>query len=70
MTALIVGIGFTVMVKEVAVPVHVTPALVKTGVTVIVAVTGTMDVLVAVNDGIFPEPPAPKPIDVFELTQL
>ena len=64
------GIGFTVIVKNVDVPVQVTPALVKTGVTVIVAVSGAKEVLVAVNEEIFPDPPAPKPMEVLEFTQL
>jgi hypothetical protein len=38
--------------------------LVVLGVTVIVAVTGTAVAFVAVNDGILPEPLAPRPIDV------
>ncbi len=58
------------IVKELDIPVQVVPALVKTGVTVIVAVTGTKEVLVAVKDEIFPEPPAPNPMEVFEFTQL
>ena len=58
------------MVKEAAVPVHVTPSLVKTGVTVIVAVTGMLDVLVAVNEEIFPEPLAARPMDGWLFVQL
>ncbi len=64
------GIGFTVIVKNVDVPVQVTPALVKTGVTVIVAVIGTKEVFVAVNEAIFPDPLTARPMEVFEFTQL
>ena len=65
-----VGTGFMVMVKNVLVPVHVTPALVYAGVTVMVAVTGTLERLVAVNDEISPDPAEARPMDVLELVQL
>ena len=67
---LTVGMGFTVMLKETALPVHVRPALVKVGVIVIPAVTGSVVVLVTVNEEIFPVPLAVRPMEVFELTQL
>jgi hypothetical protein len=54
--------GLTVIVKVLSEPVQVTEALVKAGVTVIVAVTGTKPVLIAVNAAIFPVPPAASPI--------
>ena len=40
------------------------------GVTVIVAVTGAVPVLIAANEGIFPLPDAAKPIDVLLFVQL
>ena len=60
------GVGFTVMVKFCAAPGH--PF--ANGVTVIVAVTGALVVLIAVNDGISPVPLAPRPIAVLLLLQL
>lgn len=53
-----VGVGFTVIVNVLTGPVH--PLAVA--VTDIVAVTGVVPLLVAVNAGIFPEPLVPKPI--------
>jgi hypothetical protein len=64
------GTGFTVIVKNELVPVHVTPALVYAGVTVMVAVTGTLERLVAVNDAISPDPAAARPMEALELAQL
>ena len=69
-TAFTVGVGFTVMLNEVELPVQVSPALVKAGVIVTVAVTGEFVVFVAVNEEISPVPAAPRPMVVFELTQL
>lgn len=60
------GVGLTVMVKLCEGPGH--PNAV--GVTVIVAVTGTLVVLIAVKAGILPVPPAAKPIEVLLLAQL
>ena len=69
-TVLTVGIGFTVMLKEAALPVHVRPALVNVGVTTTTAVTGPVVVLVTVNEEMLPVPAAARPTEVFELTQL
>ena len=69
-TALTVGVGFTVMLNVVELPVQVRPALVKVGVIVTVEVTGELVALVAVNEEISPVPPAPSPMVVLELTQL
>jgi hypothetical protein len=70
-TAVTVAVGLTVIVKVAGVPVQVVPALLKEGVTVIVAVTGAVPVLVAVKDGmIFPEPLAARPMEVFVFVQL
>src|SRR5664279_1626018 len=69
-TAFTVAVGFTVMVKLIGAPPQVTPALVKLGVTVIVAVTGALVALVAVNDAILPAPLAANPIDGVLFVQL
>ena len=66
----IAGTGFTVTVKNELVPVHVTPALVNAGVTVMVAVTGTLARLVAVKEEISPDPAAASPMEALELVQL
>lgn len=60
------GVGFTLIVKVIDGPGQ-PPAV---GVTVIVAITGTLVVLIAVKDGIFPLPLAVKPIDVLSLVQV
>ena len=49
---------------------QVVPELVNEGVTEIVAVTGAVVELVAVNEEISPVPLAASPIEVVELTQL
>jgi hypothetical protein len=63
-------VGFTVMVNVLDVPTQLTPALVKVGVIVIVAVTGVLVTLVAINEAILPAPVAAKPIEGVLLTQL
>jgi hypothetical protein len=50
-------------------PVQFTLPLLKFGVTIIVAVTGTVPVFVAVKAGIFPDPEAASPIEVVLLVQ-
>ena len=60
------GVGLTVMVNVWAAPGQ--PA--ADGVTVIVAVTGVLVKLMAVNAGIFPLPLAAKPIAVLLFVQL
>jgi hypothetical protein len=60
------GVGFTVMVKLCAGPVQ----LFASGVTMMVAVTGALVILTAVNDGIFPVPLAAKPMETSLLVQL
>jgi hypothetical protein len=69
-TAVTVAVGFTVIVNVLDVPAHVTPALVYEGVTVIVAVTGAVVVLIPVKLVMFPEPDAARPIDVVLFVQL
>ena len=65
-----VGEGLTVMENVFGVPVQVLPPLVYDGVTVIVAVTGTVPALMAVNEPILPVPLAASPIDGVLFTQL
>jgi len=60
------GDGFTVMLYAEGIPGQV----LADGVTVMVADIGSGLVFVAVNPEISPEPPAPKPMAVFELAQL
>ena len=62
-----VGVGFTVIVNVIAVPVQ---PFAVVGVTVIVAVIGAAVLLVAVKLGIFPWPLAASPILVLLLVQL
>ena len=64
------GVGFTVMVNVFGVPVQVTPPLLYTGVTVIVAVCKILVVLVAVKLAILPVPVAANPTVVLVLVQL
>ena len=70
LTGVTVGIGFTVMVKVLEGPVQVTPALVKLGVTTMVATTGNAVALIAVKLAILPMPLAANPIEGLELVQL
>src|SRR6188508_3609430 len=65
-SAVMVGIGLTVMVNVCGVPGH--PFTV--GVTVMVAVTGAAVALVALKAGMFPAPAAARPIDGVLLVQL
>ena len=58
------------MVKLCGVPGQLTEPLVKVGVTVIVAVTGELVLLVAVKDEILPFPDAGIPIEGAELVHV
>ena len=58
------------MLKELAVPVQVNPALVNVGITLMVAVSGMVVVLVTVKGEISPVPAEGRPTEVFELVQL
>ena len=69
-TAFTVGVGLTVIVNVVAVPVQVTPPFVKDGVTVMVAVTADAVAFVAVKEPILPVPMAASPIEVVLFVQL
>jgi len=62
--SLTVGVGNTVSVKVVGLPVHVSPFSMTFGNTVMTAVIGALDGLtfVAVNGGMLPVPDAGKPI--------
>jgi hypothetical protein len=64
--ALTTGVGFTVIVKLVVLPVH-DP---YKGVTVIVATTGTAPALMPVNAAMLPVPLAARPIEGVSLTQV
>jgi hypothetical protein len=67
--AVTVGVGCTVIVKFCGVPLHVTAPKVYFGVTVIVAMTGTVPALFAVKAAMFPEPVASNPIEGVSLVQ-
>ena len=58
------------MVKVLDGPVQLTLPLVKVGVTVMVATTGALVALSAVNEAILPVPLAARPIEVVLLVQL
>ena len=69
-TASTVGVGLTLMVNIFGVPVHDTAPFVKVGVTVIVAVTGAVPILTAVNEGRLPDVgPAGSPTDGLSFVQ-
>jgi len=60
------GVGLTVIMHVNGGPWQ----LFKVGVTVIDTLTGLVPVLTAVNDGILPVPPAPRPMAVFGFVQV
>ena len=62
-------VGLTVIVKVLVGPVQLTPPLVNVGVTTIVAITGAVPVLVAVNEAMLPVPEAAKPMLVASFVQ-
>ena len=62
-------VGFTVIVKVFVGPVQFTPLLVNVGVTTIVAITGAVPVLTAVNEAMLPVPNAKSPIPGVSLVQ-
>lgn len=64
------GVGLTVMVKLMDGPTQLTPALVNVGVTVMVALTGALLVLVPVKLAILPMPDAANPIETVLFVQL
>src|SRR5690606_24293985 len=65
-TVAALGVGFTVMVKDFCAPVQ----LFAEGVTVILAIAGTLVVFSAVNDGMLPLPEAARPIAVLSFVQV
>lgn len=67
---LTVGKGFTVIEKGDGAPVQVAPELEYEGITVMVAVTGVVVVLVPVNAGISPDPLAASPTEVLLFVQV
>ena len=60
------GVGFTVIANILAGPGQ--PFTI--GLTIILAITGTPVLLIALNDAILPQPLAAKPIEVLLLVQL
>ena len=62
--------GLTVMVKLLGGPAQLVPPLVNVGVTVMVAITGQVVVLRAVNDAILPLPFDAKPMLVVVLSHV
>ena len=62
-------VGLTVMVNVFVGPVQLTPPLVNVGVTTMVAITGQVPLLTAVNEAMFPVPEAARPMLVVLLVQ-
>jgi hypothetical protein len=60
----------TVIVNVFVGPSHVTDPFAKCGVTTIVATTGAVPAFIAVNDAIFPDPLAARPIDGWSFVQV
>jgi hypothetical protein len=69
-TVFIVAVGFTVMVKALAVPRQLTSPLVKVGLTLMVATTGAVPLFTALKAAILPVPDAASPIEAALLVQL
>ncbi len=65
-----VGVALTVIVKLCTDPEQAMLLFVKTGVTLICAITGLLPLLIALKAAILPEPDATSPIDVALLVQL
>ena len=63
------AVGFTVIVKVLDGPLQLVPPLAKVGVTVMVATTGAVPVLIAVNEAILPVPDPGSPIAGVSLVQ-
>jgi hypothetical protein len=70
LTAFTVGIGFTVIVNVLGVPVQVIPLIVDTGVTVMVPEIAAEVVLVLTKLAMLPVPLAARPMAVLLLVQL
>lgn len=64
-----VGVGFTVTVNVLTEPLQFTLPLLNDGVTVMLAITGVVPVLMAVNEGMLPLPDV-KPIEGVLFVQL
>ena len=62
-------VGLTVIVKVLVGPVQLTPPFVNVGVTVIVATTGTIPVLMPVKAAMLPLPEAARPMLVTSFVQ-
>ncbi len=63
------GVGLTVIVNVLVEPAHPTALYVNVGVTMIVATTGIVPALIAVNAPIAPDPLAASPMPGAELVQ-
>lgn len=66
----IIGVGFTVIVKLIGIPLQTIPLRVKEGVTVIVPTIGLLPSFSAEKEGMSPLPLLAKPIAAFEFVQL
>ena len=64
------GVGCTVIVNDIGSPRQFTLPPVFTGVTVMVEITGSPVLLVAINDAIFPVPLAGNPMEVLLFVQV
>ena len=64
------GRGFTVILNVVGVPGQLVPPAVKIGVTVIFPKMGAVPGFVAIKEGMFPEPFAPRPMAVLLFVQV
>jgi hypothetical protein len=64
------GVGSTLIVNVSELPVHVTPAFVNDGVTVIVELIWPLVVFVAVKEPMFPVEPDPNPVAVLLLVHV
>ena len=64
------GLGLITIVKILVSPVQIVPPLVNIGVTLIVADTGRIPVLIPLKDGIFPFPLVPIPMEEFVFVQV
>ena len=68
--AVTLGVGFTLITKEVVPPLQLIPPPVNTEVTVTVEEIGAVVPLVAINEAMLPLPDATKPTAVLELAQV
>ncbi|MNF94329.1 hypothetical protein D3C84_770360 [compost metagenome] len=67
--ATVLGVGLTVIVKVLVVPIQLILPLLNLGVTTMVATIGVVPLLMAVKAGMFPFPDAANPIEAVLLVQ-